>query len=363
MIYEKRYIQYNDLVFDGYDMISGYDSEVAFKTSSVEYSYGNGNYRPFKSNYNYVSAGSVTMTITLNMKKVPCDMRNFYMKFAEQELSKSGKLWAIKNNEIIWAYAEVTNLSMVISNSQNKVVYDVSFSLPEGVWHKADKQKTFVVPYDVCIYMDCRGFKEDNWCETASKGGDCCYECLRANSTPINDDCFCCCVDHLDPDMALCYHRNELQALYSCETPFQLVYSCTDAEKFSTNAYLGKKLCTDLCHDNIVAGQFYSETDLPTDATVILVGEMVNPMVTINGNTNIINGEYSGALIIDASGDVYYQTDDCCDPELLDPSVWEVPSGDTYGWTVNPLNNSIIVNRNSCCDRFCIYIQDNPITI
>ena len=392
MYFEKRYLQFNDLVFDGYDMISGWDADISFKGNSVAYSYGHGSYRPFKRSYNYVAESSVNMTITLNLKKMPCDVREFYARFAEEELSKHGRLWAIKNNEIIWAWAQVVNMPYVISQTQYKIVYDVEFVLPEGIWHKADKQKTFLVPYDVCILMDCKGYKEDTSCETNSDGGDCCAECLRANDTPIDTDCFCCCVDSLDADMALCYHTSELQAFYGCDTPYQLVYSCDDAEKFSRNDFLGTKMCVD-CSDNMLSGRFYSNTDLPTDATIVLAGDMLNPEITINGNTNIIEGEYHGVLTIDASGDVYYQEDGCCDAELLDPSVWVIPEGNLYGWEIRPRSNSIIVNRNTCCDlaelnpsvpcdveeecggttptintytycdRFCVYIQDNPITL
>ena len=112
----------------------------------------------------------------------------------------------------------------------------------------------------------------------------------------------------------------------------------------------------------MISGRFYSETDIPTeDVTIIIDGKMHNPWITINGNTNIIEGDYEGALIIKSNGDVYYDNG-CCE-ELLSPDVWVIPEQDNYGWTVNPGMNSITVMLNECCGRSCVYIQADAITI
>ena len=366
MIYDKRYLQFNNLVFDGYDMISSSDEQVTYKESTLQsYSYGHGSYMPYKSDYLYVSAGSASMTLTFWLKKIPCDDRPFYMQFVDQELGRPGKLWAIRNNEILWAYASVRSKHQVVTHEPYKVEYDVEFTLPEGIWHKADKQKTFLLPYNVCTFMECKGFEHYNPCQT-SACGDCCEACSdnRFNED-LRDRCFCCCVDDITCDMMLCNHLDELQKFYSCETPFQLVYDCASAEKFNANDFLGQKLCiNDICEDHIIAGRFYSETDIPTtDVTVIIKGQMKDPWITINGNTNIIKGEYNGALIIKPSGDVYYQENECCEPVLLNPSVWEIPANMNYGWTVYPQMNSVIIDTHVCCGgATCAYISYDNIT-
>lgn len=359
MIYERLYIQFNDLVFDGFDMISDYDSELTFKGSSTEYSYGHGSYRPFKRNYLFVAERSVTMTITLNLVKIPCDQRRFYIKFAEEELAKPGKLWCIKNGELLWAVAVVENISENFSRSKNKLVYNISFVIPGGIWYKADTHKTFLLPWNVCSFMECKDFRDPEPCL------ECCETCT---DTLINkDDCSCCCTDSITEDMALCHHLDDLQSYYTCDTQYQIRYDCELAERFSHEKYLGSRLCVeDVCKDGIIAGQFYSNTDIPTeDVTVIITGQMHNPWITINDNTNIIEGDYDGALIIKPNGDVYYQKDKdgCCEPELLDGTVWSVPSGNEYGWTVNPRTNSIIVNLNVCCNAACVYIQAEAIAL
>lgn len=365
MMYLKRYLQFNNLVFDGYDMISSTDEQVTFKEPQGQsYSFADGAYMPYKDDTMHTNPGSVSITLTLEMKKLPCEYRPYYMSYAESELSRPGKLWAIKNGEIIWAYAHVKSLHQISSYVQNKVEYDLEFTLPEGKWHKADKQSTFLLPYNVCTFMECKGYRPYDPC-IEMVGGDCCISCLEKKFwKDYQDRCFCCCVDAITEDMMLCYHTKELQQFYGCETPFQIVYDCVHAEKFNRNEYIGQKLCKkDACEDNVIAGRFYATTDRKTDRIrIVITGKMKNPEITINGNTNIIKGEYDGALIIEPTGDVYYQKDKCCEPTLLDPSVWSIPNNMDYGWSVYPLDNSIIVNTNACCGVACVYVDIDNIT-
>lgn len=364
MIYERRYLQYNDLVFDGFDMISDFNSEASFKGSSTEYSYGHGSYRPFKTKYLFVRERQVSITITLNLKKIPCEYREYYVQFALEELARPGILWSIKNGEILWAVAVTENVSEVISTRKNIFEIDVNFIIPGGIWHKADKQKTFMLPYDVCLFMECKGYKTINPCKD-SVDGDCCEICA-AEEIAQSANCHCCCVEDITQDMALCHHLDELQAFYTCDTPYQLVYDCVRADKFNKEKFLGQRICNkDGCEDSMIVGHFYSETDVPTeDVRIVIDGHMTNPWIEINGNTNIIKGEYDGALIIESSGDVYYQKSECCQPELLDPSVWTIPTGNVYGWTVEPGENKIIVRLNECCGGIsCVYVQADAITL
>ena len=212
--------------------------------------------------------------------------------------------------------------------------------------------------------MECKGYETLNPCGD-NFTGDCCLDCINNKSKePVKDDCYCCCVDEIQCEMALCYHLDELESFYSCDVRYQVVYDCEKASQFTKEKFLGQKLCTkDIC-DGIIAGRFYSETDIPTeDVTIIIDGYMKNPWITINGNTNIITGEYEGSLKITSTGDVYYITEDGCCETLLSPNVWVVPKENEYGWTIKPRENSIIVNLNNCCaGRDCVYVQHQPIT-
>lgn len=363
MIYERRYVQFNDLVFDEADMISDADGDLSFKGSSTEFSYGHGSYRPFKTTYLYVRERTVSLTITLHMRKMPCEFRRYYSQFVIEELSKPGKLWSVKNNELLWANAAVESISENYSNRADQMVYDVNFVIPGGIWHKADKQATFLLPFNVCDFMECKGYKTINPCLTSANTG-CCDAC---NDKLVQDreDCSCCCADDIKESMSLCHHLDDLQDFYTCEVPYQIVYDCTHAQKFNREKYLGQKICVDdTCEDSVIAGRFYSETDIPTeDVTVIITGQMKNPWITINGNTNIITGEYS-TLIVKSNGDIYSKKSSCCDAELVDPSAWVVPKGNVYGWTVNPKSNSIMVRLNECCGGgACVFVQHDAITL
>lgn len=363
MFYEKRYLQFNNLVFDGYDMISDYDESISYKGRSEAYSYGHGSYFPLKSDYMFIEERGVSMTLTLKTKKVPCEYREYYVRFAEQELQRPGRLWAIKNNEILWAYAIPRNIRPVNSMKQNEVVWNIDFAIPSGVWHKADKKKTFVLPYDVCTFMECKGYKTINPCEDANSTGDCCLDCQvnkALEQANYDERCFCCCVDTICPDMALCYHLDELQGFYTCDIPFQLVYDCQKAEQFNGGKPLGQQICTKDGCSNIIAGRFYSETDIPThDAQITIVGVMKNPAITINGNMNVIKGEYE-RLQINADGSVYEITE-CCE-NLISANNWSIPKGMDYGWEIYPQENSIIVDLGACCGRSCVYVNADSIT-
>ena len=334
-------------------MISDYDGEVSFKGTSTEYSYGHGSYRPYNRKYLFVAEASISMTITLKLRKIPCDQREFYVRMVKEELAKPGKLWAIENGTLLWADAVVENISPNFSRSKDKLEYNISFIIPGGVWTKADKRKTVLIPYDPCTLMDCKGYKKLNDCE-----------CCNCDHT-VDIDCSCCCAG-ITENMALCHHEGDIADYYSCYTPYRVVYDCETAQRFAKNKYLGQRLCvSDICGDGVIAGRIYSETEIPTDdVTVILSGKMKNPWITINDNTNIIDGEYDGDLIIHPNGDVYYKTNDCCEGELLDPTVWSVPAGNEYGWTIEPGYNSVIVHLNECCvGATCIYLQHEAIAL
>lgn len=364
MRYERKYIQYNDLVFDGYGMLGEYDaSSVSFKVTTHARSFGNGSYAPFKSPNAFVEESSVSLTLWLKEKKLPCDVRPFYRSFVIEQLSKHGKLWAVQDNTLVWAYATVQSYSEMVEHANGKLGIDVDFLLYEGVWHKADKQKTFLHPYDLCTFMECFDYKEYQPCRDAEVYNECC-DCLVEIPRPENDR-YCCDCDcnQVTKDMALCYHLEDLQDVYKeCSNAgFRVVYDCEAAERFFN--ILGQGICTSNCHNGVLAGRIYSETDIPTTGvTVTLVGKMHNPYIEINENGNWIAGDYDGTLRIESNGDVYFENGCKCD-EPLPPDVWQKPVGMNYGWTVLPRYNRVIVNLGACCGKACAYFNIDNLTI
>lgn len=349
MIYKRHYLQFNDLVFDSYDMISEDDTDVSFKTNSTSYTYIHGSYMPFKSEYAIAEETKVSITIYLRMKKLPCDKRPFYRSFAVSELLKHGKLWAVQDNTLVWAYASITNYSEQNSARNDEIEIDVDFVLPEGIWHKADKQKTFLVPFDVCDFMDCYNYHELNPCDVS---GNCC-DCGEVKGTD------CCCCDSITEDMALCYA--DVSQFYECINPYKIIYNCIMADKFAGCDLLGERMCSEC---GAIVGKYYSDTDLPTkNVTIILKGNVKDPIITINGNTNQIKGEYSNVLEIDPDGSIYNYHLGGAKCEPLDISVWNVPEGMDFGWTIHQGNNQITISPGDCCGTVCAYIQADSITI
>lgn len=362
MIYKRRYLQFNDLVLDSYDMLDESPHNAEFKSESQEYGFGHGSYAPLKRNYMFVREQEVSLSITLAMKKLPCEYRQFYKQFAVREATKPGKLWAIVNNEIMWAYAQPTSYSESEDVKKDHYRIELDLLLPDGVWHKADKLKTFLVPYDVCTFMECLGYKEVNPCEYITD--DCCDDCKRKTAdTVIDEDC-CCCCEELTKDMALCMHK-DLQTLYNeCTPSYQFVYDCRKGQEFFGDKYLGEKLCAKNSCENVISGHFYSSTEIPTTGmTIVIDGSVHNPQISINGNKNIIKGDYD-RLFIHSNGDVYSETKNKCCRTLLDPSVWVVPTlNDEYGWTIHQGENRLVIDRGSCCGMACAYIQMDNLTI
>lgn len=357
MIYKRHYIQFNELVFDEVDMVEEEASSVSFKNYESAYGFTHGSFAPLKFRSGLVSSGSVSLTIKLSMLKIDCAFRPYYRRFAVRELTKAGKLWAVQDNTLIWAHAYITDFSESTDVSGDTLEIDVGFSLPEGVWHKADKQRTFLVPYDPCDFLDCENYKDVNPCRT----GDCC-NCFKPKKTY----CECCDCDDLTKDMALCYMQDRLQDVYSCDGGgFKVIYDCAAGERyfgdFLSDDRLGQRICTDC--DGMIAGLLYSDTDIPTKGVkVTLHGQVKNPYIEINGNGNVIMGEYDGTLTVYPDGHVGFSVDECCE-EVLPASAWAIPDGMDYGWEVQQGNNRVIIETGMCCGTVCAYIEVDALAI
>lgn len=345
MNFNRRYVQFNELVIDGYDMLNSSDStDTSFKRKTYKRTGANGSYRPFKGRYLLTDETNVSMSITLMLKKIPCDMRKFYRQFVIDQITQPGKLWAVHNNDLIWAYAAADSYNEITRDTSDSLEFDVNFHLPEGVWHKADPLSTFLVPYNPCFFLDCHDYHTEQVL-------DCC-EC----ATPAYDGCDCC--ECRNKEDALVYHSDELQSFYGCDVKYQIEVDCDAGKRLFGDAYLGRKLCSKDTCSNILAGRLYTETETETRGmTITMRGQMYNPAVDINGNVNVIKGEFDGELTINSNGDVYL-----CDC-LLDPEAWDVPVGNDYGWALHPGYNRVIIDFGTCCHDACAYIKPDEITI
>lgn len=366
MQYVKRFLQFNNLVFDEVDMVESDTYSSATKDWDKEYTFTHGAYFPKKRKSALFKASRVSMTLTLRMEKVSCDERPHYMRFAKAQLMEHGRLWAIQDGELLWAYASLSDLREYQSRRWDRVSFDVDFKIPEGVWHKADKQRTFLLPYDPCDFMECFEITDLQPCNPATTAGFCCDHCTGAKE-PIHCDCCGDDCDHIDKEMAYCYHVGEIRNLDGCDTlGYRLMYDCAAAERFFgdflSDERIGQRFCSDC--GKPAGGYLISDTDVPTqDLKITLHGQVHNPYIEINGNGNWIRGDYDGILVIYSNGEVYnYPDGDCkCETNPISIDNWIIPPGMEDGWTVYPGKNRITIDFGDCCAG-CAYVEVNGLT-
>jgi hypothetical protein len=302
---------------------------------------------------------SLTMTIKIDYRKLSSEQKKFYKDWIYLNISKAGKIWAIDGDQLIWANAFVTDYSQTYSNEKNFASIDLDFNLYEGVWHKADSRKTFLKEYNTCDFADCLDFREQYECL------DCCVSCsLPKDETCRKCECEC---ETLQVENSLCELKKEIAKNFyaRCGETYQIVYNCEAGKHlWSEEKLLGEKLCKEDTCKNLIAGQFYSSTVLDSESvTITLSGTFKDPEITINGNTMIVLGEYSGVLTITESGDIYYKKDECCDEKLIGVDNLKIPQGSTFGFIVHQGMNSVIVETNNCCDMSCMYVKVDNITL
>ena len=352
----RKYIQINDLVIDNFDMLSDADLSRSTKTETQEYSYGHGSYVDYKEPQQFVKEQQLSMSISVDYKKFRRDQRQFFKDFMMMNILKPGRLWAIEGNQLLWAYAHVVDFGEPYTREKFKLDVELEIVLPEGVWHKADPRKVFLQPYIACEFIDCLGFQELD-CK------DCCLDCMDREDTCLRCQCQC---DDLTIENSLCgFDKIALNDFFNkCGDTYQIVYNCEAGKKlWGEKKMLGEKICKKETCKSLIAGQFYSHTVLNTDRiTVTIIGEVTDPTIEINGNKMQILGEYTGSLTLTQSGDMYFQSDPCCQKESIDINKLVIPKKSSFGFFVHQGMNSVVIETNNCCSMVCAFIKVDNIT-
>lgn len=353
----RKYIQFNNLIIDNYDMITRGDLSYGFKTETVNRSFGHGSYVVFKNNQQYVTEQTLSLSLNLDYRKLRRDQKKFYKDYIRLNIMKPGKLWAIEGEDILWAQAFVQDVGEPYEMYRNTLSIDLTFIIYEGVWHKADKHKIFLEPYDPCNFIDYDCFQEIDDCL------GCCEKC----STNIqNNECDCCFneCEYLNKENSLCALKDKaINEFYeTCANGYRIIYNCKTANKLWGKDMLGHRICKEEYCNAVIAGKFYSGTIVDTGLIEItLTGPWVNPTISINKIRMKTIGEYDGTLTITKSGEVYYQKDECCPPIKLDIELL-IPLDGQFGWEVHHGVNTVIV-EGGCCGMGCIYIKVDELTI
>lgn len=351
---KRKYLQFNNLVFDEYSVDVDYSS--TFRTGVTPYTYINGALPSTVQGTQLVDPQQLALTLRLSAKNVPCNEYHLYRDYILTNILKPGRLWAVEGRKVLWAYAFVSDYGEVYDNDFEQFEISLNFTVYEGFWHIADKRKTFLYPYNSCHFNLSDEYR-------TAEGDCCCGECDIPRSSC--GTCLTYCTD--DMMETLCAsNADTFNGLYkSCAPEYRLEYDCDRAHRTWTAEELrGYKICKDAVCDGTISGRFYSDTLLDTTGvTLVLFGKFINPYIELNGNAFTISGEYDGELTLKSSGEMFYATGECCDPVQLDPNLWSILYGSTFGLKVTHGWNTIYVETNDCCSAACVYYQVDAITI
>lgn len=358
-MFQKRYIQYNDLVIDDYDMLSSADYNVDFKQTNYPLSFGDGAYYPQKSLSVWANPGSLAMTLFIDVKKVPCNERTLYYEHVKVELSKAGKMWCIQGDDLLWAFAYPVSTGEAYEiNAGNTLSIDIDFVIPEGVWRVADTQAVFLKPYYHCDWNDCLEYQADNSCD---------YSCVGCSPTPQSKACQKCICEcgYLNADNSYCnLWRDAHEKWYkTCGESYKIIYNCVAAKNvWGEYALFGESICSKSPDFGYISGRIYSHTTKDTNnVTIRIVGRVSNPIIEFNGNVIHIKGNYNGILTITPELDVYYQIDQGCEPNYLDFRDVIISQGSTNKWTAHHGYNSLFINAGVCTRQICAYVKIDAI--
>lgn len=354
----KKYIQFNNLPFNSYNAIESADESGAYKYEPYSLTYGNGSYAPLKNNTMFAESKNLSITISIDTKNLRCDIDNEYHDFILHNLIQPGKIWCIVGRQIMWAHAFLVNKGEPYTSNRTYFTLDLEFFLPEGVWHRVDTHNLFIVPFDLCNFLDCEDYSTIDKCKQLTR--QCCGECGKDNDILTEcEKCGCGC-SGIDVEYSYCSMKKEAieQFHLRCGIGYRLIYDCGLGNRIN-GENLGTKICKeDVCR-SVIAGQFYSDTLLNTNRINLVIKGYVNsPSITINDNTWKINGEYNGSLIIDETGTIYYdKKGTCCKDNIVDNGNVTLPNGSGFEWNIHHGNNRIIIETNDCCHMSCVYIK------
>lgn len=358
----RRYIQFNDLVIDTYEMLDSASYSVSTKTSGQSYSYANGDYVVYNQETQLTEAANLSMTLKLSTKKLSCEQVRYYKDYMLYQLIKVGRLWAIQGDRLLWAWAHVASYSEDVTTAEDSILVDVNFVIPQGNWYKADVMKVFLRPYEPCDFLECEDWRNIPECRDLC--GAHCPNC-HMTGTSTCDVCNCGC-EIAETDLPLCAAEDKLEDFYKmCGNNYRILYDCKEGEKLYGEQMLGQKFCKKEICQSIISGMIYSDSLQETDdLTITIIGKFKNPYLTINGNGMFIDGEYDGIMTIKPNYEVYFRKDEeCCEDYLLDQDLVRIPDGSYYGFDLHHGHNPFVLEVNECCSMSCIYFKIITTTI
>lgn len=310
----RRFIQYNDLVFDGTESINSTPSEtITTKYSSTEYLLQNGSYVATQDEQVLLKDDRITLDLAIST--IDWDMYTVqsHVDFIKEQLITRGKLWAIDTGgTLIWTDVILDSYTPTYEwtlRDDGYIVFSVEFNNPSATWKKANGYTTWLMPYELCSYT--------SMLASCFKNSDC-----DSCSNPVQDlkgycdtcDALCC---DLDDAISLCELRGEIEKDFfeKCNSKWRVVHNCELARTYFGDEKLWGQAFCDVCIDGTFVQNFYADTVLKSkNVTVTLQGKFKDPEIFINDISVILEGEYDGFIQISSNGRITYFSD----PELPD---------------------------------------------
>lgn len=360
----RRFIQYNDLVFEGTESINSTPSEtITTKYASKEYLMKHGSYVKTSSDQLLIKEDRITLDLAIRTTDWDMEKILAHQDFIKEQLITRGKLWAIDTGgQLIWADCLLDSYTPTYEwtwRDDGYILFQVEFNNPSGVWHKASGYTTWLVPYDTCSFtaMIANCF-ENNTCQSYCKDSN------VINGTCEDCNMHCC---ELKDAIPLCEMGDSLITDFyvKCNSKWRVVHNCQLGREVHGDERLWGQTFCDMCLDGSWSGTFYSDTVLYSkDITVILQGKFTDPSIMINDTKVKLNGVYhEGFLSISSDGKVLaFETpfDLMCD-KATQVSNKNITLCDHKWWSIHKGYNQVYVTGIDS-ESFCIFIDYERIT-
>lgn len=337
---QKRLLQFNQVPF-AFGEITDPSYSISFKGESQPYTNNaHGSYFPTLGESGILQASTFRANFDIDFREIACEDKVRYARFIKRELAKSGKLWCAQNaTEILWTNARVVDISEEVDDPGTRDMFRFSctFELIDGFWRMAKRTRTFLCEYCPNRFEDF----DENYCVDLYDYYGVCDETGTSSCLPCDYN------DYTEPKYEgcdwrpLCYFplynervktttttdsngekvtkKEIIKSIYdmfgvNCSNQMYIRYDCQlEADYFCYDGSWGRKwrLLSNK-DENTTNITFCSRTDLPTNMVrVRLVGDFVNPEVTINGDTVRIptDGVMYGIITIGFGTEVWRSLD------------------------------------------------------
>lgn len=359
----RRFVQYNDLVFDGTESINSAPSEsISTKYSSTEYLLKHGSYVSTQSQQVLLKDDKITIDLAISTIDWDMDIVQAHVDFIKEQLVTRGKLWAIDTGGIlIWAEVILDSYTPTYEWSirdDGYIVFSVEFTNPSCTWKKADGHTTWFMPYELCSYtaMLANCFKNAD-CDSCTNPAE--------NLQGFCSSCDALCCD-LDDAVSLCEMRGDIEKDFfeKCNSKWRIVHNCQlGRDAFGDEKLWGQAFC-DVCIDGTFVQRFYADTAIESkNVTVTLQGKFKDPEIFINGDSVILEGEYDGFIQISSKGQVTYFSDmempECQERNRVSNSKLTLCT--KRWWRVHRGDNEIFV-RGVKSKNMCVFVNYERLT-